>query len=164
MEPPSALGHRPWSTRAATACPVQVWGWPLGCPWSARRRRARGQGACCFRVASSRRCDDECSSASGRERRQRLSTAAPKQSPHGPGAHRPASQLSPGITETSAAARCIGKGAAKIVQKLICRACNQTIKLPKNEPPARLRRSERLDIASATTSRFLRRGATPEGC
>ena len=113
MEPPSALGHRPWSTRAATACPVQVWGWPLGCPWSPRRRRARGQGACCFRLASSRRCDDECSSAFGVRDGRGLAAAAPKPSPHGPGARRPASQLSQGIAEPSAAAICVGKGDAQ---------------------------------------------------
>ena len=161
MEPPSALGHRPWSTRAATACPVQVWGWPLGCPWSARRRRARGQGACCFRVASSRRCDDECSSAlavrDGRGSSQRHQSQARTVR----ALRRPASQLSPGITETSLRSGTHPAGRRPNHSKKVCRACNQTAKFANGAAPARRRRGERLDIALTTNSRFLRRDGTP---
>ena len=97
-----------------------------------RERCARGQGACCFRVASSRRCDDECSSASGRERRQRLVAQRHQSQARTVRAlRRPASKLSQGIAEPSAAARHIGKAAAKIVQTLLqslqsdCQICKR---------------------------------------
>ena len=163
MKPPPALGHRPWSTRAATACPVQVWGWPLGCPWSARRRRARGQGACCFRVASSRRCDDECSSAlavrDGRGSSQRHQSQARTVR----ALRRPASQLSQGIAEPSAAARHIGKAAAKIVQTLLqslqsdCQICKR--RGPGTTSPRRAARHCLHDELLIPAPR-----RTPEGC
>ena len=131
MEPPSALGHR-------------------------RGSSARGDGVSCPGVGLASRLPLELSTAArsrprsllfpggffatvrrrmlvgvGRERRQRLVAAAPKPSPHGPGARRPASELSQGIAEPSAAARCIGKAAAKIVQTLLqslqsdCQICKR---------------------------------------
>ena len=134
----------PGPRRAATACPVQVWGWPLGCPWSARRRRARGQGACCFRVASSRRCDDECSSAFGRRDGRGSSQRHQSQARTVRALRRPASELSQGIAEPSAAARCIGKAAA---QNRSNPAAELAIRLP-NLQTARPRH----DVAAASGS------------
>ena len=72
-----------------------------------------------------------------------------------------APQLSPGVAETSprSGTRLEGRRPELFKSAGRARTCNQT--LPKRASPARRRRGERLDIASTTTSRSLRRGGPP---
>ena len=100
-----------------------------------------------------------------RERRQRLvSQRHQSQARTVRALRRPASQLSPGVAETSHEAGRVSKAAAPNCSNLQAEQGLAIRRLPKSASPARRRRGERLDIASATSFRFLRRGSTPEGC
>ena len=114
-------------------------------------------------MASSRRCDDECSSAFGRRDGRGSSQRHQSQARTVRALRRPASELSQGIAEPSAAARCIGKAAAKNRSNP---AAELAIRLP-NLQTARPRH----DVAAASGSTLPSQrtldscaAADPEGC